>query len=244
MSMDSKAIINGVARAVSEVDAKVTRKVEDMQARIDEVHNQVKRDVRRDIANVMARDWSAELIKDYRLGFQYKAGDLVRHNGGVFQAFTDTDAAPGSDRCGWVCVINGVADTRFEMSGPHRKHIAVMTDGRAVSHEWRETFPIHKGKWAEGDVYAEGEEVAWDGCTWRAKTATGEQPGQSGDWLLVAQRGAAGKRGDLGPRGEKGDQGGRGDKGEPGRDADPADAAMIVLRGINEALRVRLAVIS
>jgi hypothetical protein len=51
----------------------------------------------------------------------------------------------------------------------------------------RKSAPRHTGKYEAGSAYMPGEEVAWKGCTWRAKHdgVTGEPPGPG--WWLVAK---------------------------------------------------------
>ena len=57
----------------------------------------------------------------------------------------------------------------------------------------RAEFDAHddKGTWTSGRSYARHNHVTHDGSYWVAKRATQARPGdQSGDWRLVAKRGA------------------------------------------------------
>ena len=57
-----------------------------------------------------------------------------------------------------------------------------------------------RGAWAAG-LYSNGDLVEHNGSTWIANTPTTGEPGSSGDWDLVAQRGSDGSNGSNGAAG-------------------------------------------
>src|SRR5262249_37349732 len=54
--------------------------------------------------------------------------------------------------------------------------------------------PVHFGAWNATKLYGLGDEVAWNGCSWRcARRGSDEEPGRSSPWLLVAKQGRSSK---------------------------------------------------
>lgn len=190
------------------------------------------------VQGVMNWDLTGSLVKQYRAQRAYKAGDIVVHRNGVWQAVEDTDAAPEGADSGWVCVTNGLHDLRIETRG-ERGRVAIVEMSTGQTHEvseWTDPTPIHRGLWDPEAQYEAGDEVAKDGSLWRCsvEASTGDEPGKSGAWLLAAQRGKTGRPGPQGDRGEKGDV------GQAGRDADPLTTAKMLLRAVNSELEARI----
>lgn len=66
-------------------------------------------------------------------------------------------------------------------------------DDSVIEREVIVAVPAHKGRWDAQRRYHASDEVAWKGCSWRARSAThAEEPGRSNDWLLVAKQGERG----------------------------------------------------
>lgn len=86
----------------------------------------------------------------------------------------------------------GIDDISVEMVGDRTLHLCfVLTDGRKIDKEVSLPIPLHHGRWEKDRSYGLGDEVANNGCTWRAKRATTTEP-PSADWVLVAKQGAKG----------------------------------------------------
>jgi hypothetical protein len=71
-----------------------------------------------------------------------------------------------------------------------------------------------QGKWEAEKSYRRGDIVGWDGAAWiaRGKTEPGDEPGKSGQFMIVAARGKDGAPGKPG-------KDGIGKDGAPGQDA-------------------------
>jgi len=200
---------------------------------IDRKISVIKREVKTDLTRALSRDFSNELIKDFRQNKTYAPGDMVRHRGGVFQTWTDTDLNPLEKDSGWVCVVNGLHSQELKAVGQRGRVLAVeMSDGTILHHSWKEPIPLHQGTWDGTKTYEEADEVMWNGCTWRFQEEKGNsEPGTNENWVLVSQRGKPGKQG------LQGDQGPQGEKGADGKDANPITAAKIVMRELITELK-------
>jgi hypothetical protein len=220
--MDS-SIIKGLAKVVQERDDEFERKL-----------STVKREIKNSLTVSLARDFSNELVKSYKENKLYAPGDMVRHRSGIFQAWGDTDLQPMTKDSGWVCVVNGVHDISLKSVGTRGRVLELeMSDGTVVQNSWKEPIPVHKGTWDGTQSYEEGDETMWNGCTWRctASKSAAAEPGESDDWMMVAQRGKPGKQGVEGPQGEKGMD------GERGSDADPIVTAKVLMRALTQELQ-------
>lgn len=91
-----------------------------------------------------------------------------------------------------VKAATGIDDIAVEMSGDRTLRLSVvLTDGRTIAKDVDLPIPIHHGRWENGREYGLGDEVANNGCSWRAKRKTTSEP-PSQDWLLVAKQGSKG----------------------------------------------------
>jgi hypothetical protein len=107
------------------------------------------------------------------------AADVVRHDGGLWQALCDTVHAPPRDD--WICLARGGRD--------------------GITPNIRGTFDVYS-KYRKLDI------VAMDGASFVAKHDNpGICPGDG--WQLMSKQGRQGRKGQsiLGPRGAKGDKG-------------------------------------
>jgi Collagen triple helix repeat (20 copies) len=123
------------------------------------------------------------IVKEFAIGKVHYAGDIVAHEGGLWQAKTDTgQTPPNSD---WITLAAKGLDGK---------------DG--------ETFSV-RGTWKEGLTYSRFDVVAIEGSAFVARC---DKPGQcpGDDWQLIA---AHGRQGIKGPPGHKGDRGEQGDPG-------------------------------
>lgn len=85
-----------------------------------------------------------------------------------------------------------IADISVDMVGDRTLHLCFrLTDGRTIDKEVALPIPLHHGRWEQGRSYGLGDEVANNGCSWRAKRVTMTEP-PSADWVLVAKQGAKG----------------------------------------------------
>jgi hypothetical protein len=123
-------------------------------------------------------------VKEYVAECVHYEGDVVTHDGALWQAHGDTvHAPPHSD---WVCLARAGCDGR---------------DG--VTPEIRGTFDVNE-RYAKLDIVASG------GASFVARRDNPGIPGHGDGWQLLSQQGRRGKpgqTGERGPRGEKGDTG-------------------------------------
>jgi cell division protein FtsB len=148
-------------------------------------------------------------VKTIRTGVEYGEGDLGYWRGGLWLATKDVRQPPGED-LSWKLVVNGVDPDSFKMSyspeGERGTFGFALSDGTQKSFEACFSPVRHLGAWEAEAEYNLNEEVAFNGCTWRALRPTTSQP-PSEDWRLVSQRGKSGPRGDSGPPGPPGSAG-------------------------------------
>lgn len=145
-------------------------------------------------------------VKTIRKGVEYHEHDLGYWRGGLWLATKDVRQPPGED-LSWKLVVNGIDPESFRMSYSQDGDIGTfsfaLSDG--TSKEFRACFsPVrHLGAWEENTEYTLNDEIAFNGCTWRALRSTMSQP-PGEDWRLVSQRGKSGPRGVDGPQGPPG----------------------------------------
>lgn len=219
-------IVRSVVQVVRENNEALEQRMEE---RLDSVARDARRAAERAVAAALREDANGPLIKKWREGKAYKAGDMVEYRGGTWQCRFDTDENPmmDSEDNGWSLRQNGIykEDKRFD--GERTVVLATeYTDGSKKEYSIKLPLPIHRGVWEAEKAYERGDEVAKDGSLWRSKVdGNKSEPGTSPDWTLSSLRGKTGKQGE---------------RGEPGEDADPVEAALLVLRaltGEEEALR-------
>lgn len=147
-----------------------------------------------------------------RNGVEYSEQTLGYWRGGLWLATKDVRQPPGED-LSWKLVVNGIDPESFQMSytqdGDTGTFSFALSDGTKKSFQACFSPVRHLGAWAEDTEYSLNDEVAFNGCTWRAlRSTTSQPPGE--DWRLVSQRGKSG------PRGESGLSGPPGPVGPPG----------------------------
>lgn len=155
-----------------------------------------------------------QLVRDWADGTIYEQGACVHCDGGLWQASTRCTSRPELRSVDWSLICDGIKGARGFQDAANPRVIGIaldLTSGRTVDSMFRWSLPIHRGSWATGD-YLAGDEVEFDGATYRAWRDTSEAP-TCNDWQLVSSRGLQGERG---PEGREGPQGERGDKGEQG----------------------------
>ena len=150
---------------------------------------------------------SLAALRTIRNGVDYKEGDLGAWRGGIWYASKDTSLTPDDDTS-WRLCLNGIAGStfRYEEDGSAGTLAIILSDGRKVEHIFCLSPVRLLGAWQEGEEYSLNDEVAFNGCTWRAMRGTMSQP-PGEDWRLVSQRGKSGPRGELGPPGPSGPAG-------------------------------------
>lgn len=124
-------------------------------------------------------------------GRAYQRGSYATHKGGLWRAERTTD---GMD--GWQCIVEGIAEVE-EVQTSDREITRTVTLSSGAQHvaKFKMRNAIHKGTYRRGGVYELGDEVSWDGCTWRSKAdGNVEEPRAGADgWQLVAKKGADGR---------------------------------------------------
>lgn len=136
-------------------------------------------------------------------GASYEAGDIGTFAGGLWQAKQATPLLPHEAPEVWRCLADGVQEVRTVANGRDITVEVVRSTGTVLASNLYIPYPVHRGTYAEGEVYAEGDEVASNGSTWRALCDTSTAP-PGDDWQVVAMRGKAGRPGEVGPGGPEG----------------------------------------
>ncbi len=144
-----------------------------------------------------------------RGGAAYKAGALVRHAGGVWQALRSTSSEPGpfGSDSDWALVMNGIKVANLEGTDqPGQVKISLAFASGEVSET---TFEMPRYNflktWEQGIGNKTFDVVTWKGCRWLALKDTEAEPGEdSGAWALHSMRGQRGPRGEKGERGDVG----------------------------------------
>ena len=128
------------------------------------------------------------IVREWEDRVHYE-GDVVAHDGSVWQASKDTGKAPGSED--WRCLIRRGTDGADGKNG---------TDGRS--------FAL-RGTWLDISEYRHLDVVTLNGAAFAAKRDNpGTCPGEG--WQMIAMQGKRGQTGDKAP-------GIKGDRGEPGQ---------------------------
>lgn len=129
------------------------------------------------------RQWRAEA--------DYARGTLVRKDGGL--AWVGDDG-----QLHWLAHgLTGRARCNQEDGDPRRFRVELDLSGDAppIGLSFYLPVPIHRGLYHSQGEYELGDEVAWNGSTWRCVAlSAGGEPGGSDDWTLVAKQGKAGRR--------------------------------------------------
>lgn len=136
-------------------------------------------------------------------GATYEAGDIGTFAGGLWQAKQATPLLPHEAPEVWRCLADGVQEVRTIANGRDVTVEVVSSTGTVLASDLHIPYPVHRGTYTEGEVYADGDEVASNGSTWRALRATSTAP-PGDDWQVVAMRGKAGRPGEVGPGGPEG----------------------------------------
>ena len=158
--------------------------------------------VRAEIAETLARLGPAKQMSPAHTwvkGMTYMAGVLVAHRGGLWQAIDNTDKEPG-EVVEWRILAEGIADISgfLDPDDPRLMTVVVkQSSGFVTNLETRLPLPLHKGTWQAEAEYLQGDEVSWEGSTWRARVTTKAQP-PGPAWALVAKHGERGRAGKAG----------------------------------------------
>jgi len=126
----------------------------------------------------------------YTAGIHYRPGALATHRGGLWQARDDTQAEPGTG-LDWRLIANGIADLSgsVDENDPRLMTFSMhLASGDQINLEHRLPLPLHRGRYEAGTEYQQGDEVALNGSSWRARETTMTSPPGSA-WLLVAKTG-------------------------------------------------------
>lgn len=145
--------------------------------------------IREMIQEVLAMPARMGQVSSFVVGIVYLAGSIVTHRGGTWQALDNTSSEPGDSGL-WRLLANGLTDIGGFMSEDDPRLLTLqhhLASGDTINLEVRLPCPIHRGLWrADAVPYQQGDEVAWNGSSWRAvRETTACPPGP--DWLLVAQ---------------------------------------------------------
>ena len=144
--------------------------------------------VRTIVEDMLAAPAQLPLAHSFKAGIIYLAGSLVTHSSGLWQALDNTGEEPGQSG---VCrlLANGVNDLSGFIDEADPRLLTIrqrFASGDTINLEIRLPFAIHRGKWSAATSYQQGDEVTFNGSTWRAvREASTCPPGP--DWLLVAQ---------------------------------------------------------
>lgn len=156
-------------------------------------------------------------VRTYVKGDRIADNEIVRHNGGVWQALASTKAAPSAESDDWALLAEGIASFDVEQPDPHTNIIQI---GLASGATKALTIAVprlnDRGTFKADETYRAGDSVLFNRVRWVAKTPTTDEPGASDDWYVEAMQGPKGEKGIPGKRGEKGEPGPRGLKGDQG----------------------------
>ena len=148
---------------------------------------------------------------------------IVKHNGGLWHAWRDTELEPSTEDSGWSLVVDGVTDVDIICQGKDNRDFIIkhkMASGETIDHKIIIPYPVYKGTFYKDDDYNVNDMVTHSGCVWIAlvdnpdtKPSTKEG---SEHWKLCVKKGEKGDKGDKGTKGETGLQGARGKAGDVG----------------------------
>jgi hypothetical protein len=153
----------------------------------------------------------------WRYGSLWREGSLCTDGGALWQATCETGARPPGEFGEWRLIANGLKNVyaHFEPRDPRQFGLVVEhSNGPPFNLSFRLPIPQHCGLWEGDRFYVAGDEVHFNGCTWRClEEGMGQRPPTG--WVLVASPGPPGP---PGPPGVHGEQGGLGPRGYQGRD--------------------------
>lgn len=156
-------------------------------------------------------------VRTYVKGDRIADNEIVRHNGGVWQALASTKTAPSAESDDWALLADGIASFDVEQLDPHTNIIQI---GLASGETKALTIAVprlnDRGTYKTDETYRAGDSVLFNRVRWVAKTQTTDEPGASDDWYVEAMQGPKGEKGIPGKRGEQGEPGPRGLKGDQG----------------------------
>lgn len=165
----------------------------------------------------------------WREGEIYKLGAAVHCAGGLWQARNDTASRPPGRIGEWLLLCDGIRSVHAYQEGADPRAFGVvvtLASGNIVDLPVRLPLPFHRGAYEATGYYSQGDEVEFQGATWRAQhNAPGAPEGGDG-WRLVSARGAQGDQGEPGPQGVPGNRGDGGPPGPPGPDGAPGPPGM------------------
>lgn len=136
-----------------------------------------------------AEDWAQG-------GPAYKAGAVVRHLGGLWQALERTTQEPQPNSSDWLLLANGVQTASFQTQAPgHALAIVRMASGHDVVTPVRLPHPVYRGVFEPGTEYRLYDAVVRDGSVFMAyvdhpQGAPAEAPGE---WMPLGYRGRSGR---------------------------------------------------
>ena len=156
-------------------------------------------------------------VRTYVKGDRIADNEIVRHNGGVWQALASTKTSPSAESDDWALLADGIASFDVEQPDPHTNIIQI---GLASGETKALTIAVprlnDRGTFKADETYRAGDSVLFNRVRWVAKAKTTDEPGASDDWYVEAMQGPKGEKGIPGKRGEQGERGPRGEKGDQG----------------------------
>ena len=171
--------------------------------------------------------------RHWRQGDIYEQNAIAYHAGGLWQARNRTAARPPGRIGEWLLLADGVrAVHAYQEGGDPRAFGIVITLASGVQTDlpFRLPLPLHRGSYQPGALYGQGDEVEWEGQTWRAIHNAPGAPGGD-DWRLVSARGQQGEVGLQGQPGPTGDRGEVGPQGVPGPTGAAGERGLIGAQG-------------
>jgi hypothetical protein len=105
------------------------------------------------------------------------------------------DGLAGRD--GAASVVPGPPGERGERGADGiatRDEIVAIVEERAADINVRTFADVYQGVFEPDKLYARGLLATWGGSLWLSLTETRSKPGETGDWKLVAKRGADGRK--------------------------------------------------
>jgi hypothetical protein len=167
-----------------------------------------------------------EIARVWREGAIYEKGAVTVHDGGVWQATQPTAVKPPGRTGEWQLLVDGIRNVLAYQQTADPRHYGfrvVLTSGNWIDLPVRLPMPHHRGPYEPDERYAQGDEVEFEGATFRARQdRPPHAPGYGDDgWDLVSARGERGFQGPTGERGETGMCGDVGPQGAPGPQGEP-----------------------
>jgi hypothetical protein len=217
---------------LDEVQNEATVKLEELEARINQVLGNLADIARTEVAQQQKLYGDpALMLLGSRIWVErhtYGENAVVRHAGGLWQAKTETKQEPSGKSPDWAILVDGIADFDLVPELEARRMSAKVTfsSGDAIECSFMLPYPIYCGRYDPARTYELHDCVTEDGSLWIAsrgevKTAPGAN---HEDWRLACMRGTRGERGAKGERGELGPRGLQGERGLPGEQGPPGEA--------------------